>query len=156
MFQSPSITRNKWRSSFLLSTRKRAENENTDPILVHILLAGIRSYLTDEPFPSHECTQYSEPYQHLLRSQSSIGWDHLVRGRFSSLWADLQHDFSFRTKPALKFDPAKWHRKLVNPMLVECHDLWILRNGERHGTERRQQRTKRLEQLERDLRDLYQ
>ena len=40
-------------------------------------------------------------------------------------------------------------------MLVDCHALWILRNGERHGTEKQHKRTKRLEQLERDLQELY-
>jgi hypothetical protein len=71
------------------------------------------------------------------------------------MWSDLQHDYSFRTTPSIKFDPAKWYRKLANPMLVDCHTLWTLRNGERHGTERQRKKTKRLEQLDRDLQELY-
>jgi hypothetical protein len=156
MFQCPAVSRRKWRSSFMLSTRHHAESETTDPILVHILLAGIKSYFNEEPFPLHECRTYSEPYLQLIHQQIEIGWGHLIRGRFSSTWADLQHDYSFRTQPSLKFDPAKWYRKVVNPMLVDCHALWTLRNGERHGTERQQKKTKRLEQLERDLQELYQ
>jgi hypothetical protein len=54
-----------------------------------------------------------------------------------------------------KFDSDAWHRKLLNPLLSECHALWTLRNGERHGTEQSIQRQKRLEQLERDLIELY-
>ena len=52
-------------------------------------------------------------------------------------------------------DESKWLSKLLNPLLVECHTLWTLRNGERHGTEKTQKRTRRLQQLERDLHDLY-
>jgi hypothetical protein len=37
------------------------------------------------------------------------------------------------------------------PMLVDCHNLWLLRNDERHGKESAQKRSKRLEQLEREL-----
>jgi hypothetical protein len=156
MFQCPAVSRKKWRASFLLSSRQRAETENTDPVLVHLLLAGIKSYFIGEPFPLHECLKYSDSYQKLIHDQISIGWGHLVRGRFSSMWSDLQHDYSFRTTPSIKFDSAKWYRKLVNPMLIDCHALWILRNGERHGTERQKKKTKRLEQLDRDLQDLYQ
>jgi hypothetical protein len=44
MFQCKAISRRRWKSSFIQSTRKRAEDCKTDPKLVHILLAGIRSY----------------------------------------------------------------------------------------------------------------
>ena len=70
------------------------------------------------------------------------------------MWSNLQHDYSFRTTPSIKFDPAKWYRKLVNPMLVNWHALWTLRNGEHHGTDRQRKKTKRLEQLDRDLQEL--
>jgi hypothetical protein len=155
MFQCTAASRRKWKASFILSTRQRAELESTDPVLIHILLAGIRSYFDAQPFPSTEFDQYSDSYQPLLQSQASIGWGHLVRGRFSSHWSDLQHDYLFRTQPGKKFDSTKWYRKMVSPMLVDCHALWTLRNGERHGTEKQQKRTKRLEQLERDLTELY-
>jgi hypothetical protein len=135
-------SRRKWKASFILLTRQRAELESTDPVLVHILLAGIRSYFDAQPFPSIEFEKYSKPYQDLLQSQATIGWGHLVRGRFSSQWPDLQHDYLFRTQPVQKFDPTKWYRKMDTPMLVDCHTLWILHNGEQHGTEKQHKRTK--------------
>jgi hypothetical protein len=61
-----------------------------------------------------------------------------------------------RRYPSKKFDSDVWHRKLLNPLLSECHALWLLRNGERHGCKKTQQRQKRLEQLEQDLIALYQ
>jgi hypothetical protein len=39
--------------------------------------------------------------------------------------------------------------------LVECHNLWLLRNDERHGNEQSQKRTRALEQLERDLIEIF-
>jgi hypothetical protein len=44
MFQCKAISCRRWKSSFIQSTRKRAEDCQTDPKLIHILLAGIRSY----------------------------------------------------------------------------------------------------------------
>jgi hypothetical protein len=62
----------------------------------------------------------------------------------------------YRAHKHIKFDAAKWHRQIVNPLLVECHNLWLLRNDERHGKEQSQKRTRRLEQLERDLIAIFQ
>jgi hypothetical protein len=41
-------------------------------------------------------------------------------------------------------------------MLINCHNLWTIRNGERHGTNKIAQRITRLAQLERDLVSIYQ
>ena len=48
-----------------------------------------------------------------------------------------------------------WYRKLIGPLLVECHTLWTLYNGECHGTEQKQKRTRQLQQLECHLHDLF-
>jgi hypothetical protein len=41
-------------------------------------------------------------------------------------------------------------------MLVNCHTLWTrLRNGKRHGTNKKAQRINRLAQLDRDLLTIY-
>jgi hypothetical protein len=56
-----------------------------------------------------------------------------------------------RVHKCIKFDRNKWHRKIVNPMLVDCHNLWLLRNDKRHGKESAQKLSKQLEQLDWDL-----
>jgi hypothetical protein len=67
------------------------------------------------------------PYLRLLASPQAIGWDHLVRGRLSFLWSEIQQDCMDRLFPKTKFDPAKWHRKVINPMLlVDCPNVWLL------------------------------
>jgi hypothetical protein len=40
-------------------------------------------------------------------------------------------------------------------MLIDCHTLWTIQNGERHGTGKKTQRITRLVQLERDLLSIY-
>ncbi len=155
MFQCTAVSRRSWQSNCITTLRKQAENNRTDPKLVHILLAGMRSYFDDSNLPLDEFSQYPEPYQELIHAQEAIGWDHLIRCRFATLWGTLQQDYMHRAHPTIKFDESKWLSKLLNPLIVECHTLWTLRNGERHGTEQTQKRTRRLQQLERDLHDLY-
>jgi hypothetical protein len=52
MFQCKAISHRQWKSSFIQLTRKCAEDCKTDPKLVHILLAEIRSYF-DSCSPPH-------------------------------------------------------------------------------------------------------
>jgi hypothetical protein len=57
--------------------------------------------------------------------------------------------------PSVKYKSDAWHRKVFHPLLVECHTLWTLYNGECHGTGKQTQQTKRLEQLKRGLIAIY-
>jgi exonuclease III len=155
LFQCPATSRRRWQSSFLSSTRQRAEACNTDPKLVHILLAGFRAYFDATLPPASEFLEYPRAFRKLVKAQSAVGWGHLLRGRIVSSWSLLQQDYMHRVFPDTKFDPDAWHRKLLHPLFIECHNLWTLRNGERHGTEQQTKRTKRLEQLERNLIEIY-
>jgi hypothetical protein len=155
MFQCKAISRRWWKSSFLQSTRKRAEDCKTDPKLVHILLAGIRSYFDSCSPPHLEFADYPQVYHQLAINQTTVGWGHLIPSRIISSWDPIQHDYMYRTYPSVKFDPDAWHRKLLHPMLIDCHTLWTIRNGEQHGTDKKTQRITRLVQLERDLLSIY-
>jgi hypothetical protein len=95
-------------------------------------------------------------YRQLAIAQTTVGWGHLIRGRLLSSWETIQQDYMYRTYPSVKFDPGTWHRKLLHPMLIDCHTLWTIRNGERHGTDKKTQCINRLAQLERDLISIYQ
>jgi transposase len=130
MFQCKAISRRQWKSSFIQSTRKRAEDCKTDPKLVHILLAGIRSYFDSCSPPHSKFTDYPPVYRQLAINQTTIGWGHLIRGRIISSWETIQQDYIYRTHPSTKFEPDAWHRKLLHPMLIDCHILWTIRNGE--------------------------
>ena len=155
LFQCKAVSRRRWQTTCLKAVRTQAESIKTDPKLVHILLAGLRSYFDGNDLPLEEFSKYPDEYHSLIESQEAIGWEHLLRCRFSLLWGDLQQDFMHRAHPSIKFDYDKWYRKLLSPLLTECHSLWLLRNGKRHGTEQQQKRTRRIKQLERDLNNLF-
>jgi hypothetical protein len=120
-----------------------------------MLLAGLQSFFDAVPMPTLKFAKYPQEFQILLTTQTTISWGHLLHGRWTTLWSDIQQDHMHRRHRSKKFNPAVWHHKLLNPLLSECHALWTLQNSERHGTAKTIQRQKRLEQLERDLIDLY-
>jgi hypothetical protein len=139
MFQCKAISRRQWKSFFIQSTRKRAEDCRTDPKLVHILLAGIQLYFDSCSPPHSEFADYPQVYRQLAIAQTTGGWGHLIRGRIISSWETIQQDYMYSTYPSVKFDPDTWHGKLLHPMLIECHTLWTIRNGGRHGTDKKSQ-----------------
>ena len=84
LLQCPSLSRKAWRKDFRTSTRKSVESF-LDPVLLDILIDGIESYFQAVPMDS---TQYPPTYRQLVDQQSSIGWNHFVRGKCSLLWQD--------------------------------------------------------------------
>jgi hypothetical protein len=140
MFQCKAIFRRQWKSSFIQSTHKRAEDCKIDPKLIHILFAGIQSYFDSCRPPHSEFADYLQTYRQLAIAQTTVGWDHLIRGQISSSWETIQQDYMYRTYLSVKFNPNTWHQKLLHPMLIGCHTPWTIRTGERHGTDKKAQR----------------
>jgi hypothetical protein len=95
-------------------------------------------------------------YRQLAIAQTTVGWGHLISGQHLSSWETIIQDYMYRTYPSVKFDPDTWHRKLLHPMLIDCHTLWTIQNGEQHGTDKKAQHNNQLTQLERDLISIYQ
>jgi hypothetical protein len=87
--------------------------------------------------------------------ETTIGWDHFLRGKLSHEWANLQQDYIYRTQPSSTFDRAKWIRLIIKPLILNCLDLWTLRNEERHGHDTASKQNKLAEQAQRDLRAIY-
>jgi hypothetical protein len=157
VFQCKALSCRRWKSSFFTSTHERVNACNTDPKLTHILLAGFRSYFatTTPPPPACEFLDYPNIYRKLVKSETAIGWGHLLRDRIVVSWALIQQEYMHKSFPDIKFDPGSWHKKILHPLFIECHTLWTLRNGEHHGTDQQTQRMKRMEQLERDLTAIF-
>jgi hypothetical protein len=61
----------------------------------------------------------------------------------------------YKWHPQTNFDVNTWYQKLLGTLLVACHSLWTIRNGEQHGTEQTQKCTRRAQQPERDLHNLF-
>jgi hypothetical protein len=120
-------------SSHPTERRACAETCHTNSKLVHILLAGLCSYLDASTILMSEFEKYPNEYHQLTANQTLVGWGHLLHGRLVSQCTDLQQDYMFSAYPTIKYGSDAWHQKILYPFLVECHTLWTLRNGRRHG-----------------------
>jgi hypothetical protein len=120
------------------------------------MAAGLCSYFQSKPLDRSEFEEYNATYHNLITLQESIGWDHLLRGKLSKEWANLQQGYVYRTSPGKKFDKEKWLRLIIKPLIMDCLDLWTLRNEERHGNDTASKQLKLANQARRDPRTIYQ
>ena len=84
------------------------EPGDSDPYLIDILRDGIsRVHRQLEPInPRHYPDMYR---QELITQQNKIGWDHLYRGRWSSEWSILQHQYTVRRNNDQQTSASKAH-----------------------------------------------
>ena len=148
LFQCVDPSRSEWRTSFLDCVRDSAED--WDPTLLDILLAGLSSHLHNTVF---DPSSWSDPtYQQLLAEQISIGWDHFIRGKWSKEWARLQFEFKKATNKTHTKDPIA---AMIRLFFEKSHNLWLLRNGKRHGNDQQTRQAARRETYRREITSLY-
>jgi hypothetical protein len=155
LFQCTAVSRQRWRNKTTLTLRKRLD-ATTGPKLSDIMTAGLCSYFQSKPLDCSEFEKYNATYHNLIRLQESISWGHFLRGKISKEWANLQQDYIYRTSPGTKFDKDKWLSLIIKPLIMDCLDLWTLRTAERHGNNYASKQQKLANQVQRDLRAIYQ
>ncbi|KAG7362528.1 hypothetical protein IV203_025412 [Nitzschia inconspicua] len=79
----PNPERCKWHAALTTSLRHRCESVDTDPALLDLLLWGLNHWNQGTPIPTH---RVPEQIAHLLHSQTTIGWDNFLLGRWSKHW----------------------------------------------------------------------
>ena len=90
---------------------------------------------------------------HVAAAQEQIGWEHILRGRLSKLWAQTQQDHLGA------FDPRKngqtWATDIIQLLLEGWLALWKQRNEDRHGKDRATRVQIEKAQAIRELQQLY-
>ena len=66
----------------------------------------------------------------LSQSQDAIGWDQLMKGRFSNLWNEQSLLASQRTQK------TNWTVEVIDCIFQHWWELWELRNQDRHGRDK--------------------
>jgi hypothetical protein len=128
--------RTDWRGKFMDSLRKLLDKQKTQPDLQYILISGIRSALTDLDFSMDVDADNREPgFARLVSSQNAIGWSHLLRGRFSTLWSQLQqsHIDNDKDLDPKTFSGDTWLKKVLHLLWSQLYAAWKQRNDDLHG-----------------------
>ena len=124
---------------------------NVPRIMQEMLTEGIRSYLTDSSPQYWIPTE--EPYRSIHITQSKIGWDHCLQGRFSQDWAQVLQWYLRENN--LKNDPTLWLVHLSRSIYEWWREMWDKRNSVVHGDTIQEQRHKKADSALEILRTLY-
>ena len=146
-----------WQATFLDSLRELLAALYTQPDLQCILMVGVRGALQNDPLFDMPTTNREASFELLVSSQNDIGWDHLLRGRFSHHWVQIQqdhidHDHEVSSK---KFTGKRWLQQVINHIWTHLYLAWKLRNADLHGIDAADQEAKRKAKLRPEIVALY-
>jgi hypothetical protein len=146
-----------WQVTFLDSLRKLLAKLHTQPDLQMILMVGLDGALQDDPLFDMPTDHREASFELLVSSQNDIGWSHLLRGRFSHHWVQIQqhhidHDDEISSK---KFTGQRWLQKVLNHIWTHLYMAWKLRNADLHGIDAADQEAKRQAKLKPAIVALY-
>jgi hypothetical protein len=146
-----------WQVTFLDSLRKLLAKLHTQPDLQTILMLGIQGALQDDPMFDMPTDNREPSFALLVHSQNDIGWSHLLRGRFSHHWVQLQqahidHEDEISSK---KFTGDRWLQKVLHHLWTQLYRAWKQRNTDLHGVDKADQELKRKAKLQPAIVALY-
>ena len=147
--------RSQWRKKCLQSTRKHFEKDKGKweaPLeLIELLLEGIKSVFEDRDPTTIHCAQSVE---HIRDAQSRIGWEQLFRGRLSKEWMSYQQHY-LGDKADQKINGQTWSTSIAQLLLQQWLNLWLERNGDRHGRDKQSRDDAARRQAQREVTQLY-
>jgi hypothetical protein len=96
-------------------------------------------------------------FQYLVSAQNTIGWQHLLKGRFSHHWLQCQqlHIYLDPDIDSTKNTSERWLKRILNCLWNSLWQVWILRNEDLHGCDRQQREQKRIQKLTPRVTALY-
>lgn len=146
--------RDGWRKDCYKEVKDKLEEWDTHPELMELLLQGLQVVLYGKAPAS---ITVSQTVQHVLAAQSLIGWNHLLKGRLSSLWKSKQHAYlKDNNKVTSKVTGQTWATNVVTLLLQQWLNLWSLRNGDRHGRDFQTRSLAQKLQARYEIHQLYQ
>lgn len=108
----------------------------TDPILTKLLMHAI-TFWRNTPQPPRPSFVPRRLYE-LFRSQSTIGWNQILQGRWSLQWA-RSHDH-IQSLNKWKMNGEQTMISLLKRIWEKFFCIWLLRNDAKHGTDQRTRR----------------
>ena len=147
--------RAKRRNTCMQALRQHFQKENNKwdaPLeLQELMFEGIKSVLEGRDPATMHC---APSVAHIAAAQTAIGWEELFRGRLASDWKAYQTTH-LGTKATKKVNGQTWSTSIAQLLLQQWHNLWIERNGERHGTDKQSKDTAARRQAVREVEQLY-
>ena len=146
--------RRKWWSALRQDLFQLFDRSNTNPVLAELLINGLHHWLQETPYPPE--SPYPQ-YDSLVASQSSIGWNQMLFGRWSIRWT--KHQYVYLQQNNISLTPQNhgpgWSSRIIILIWNHCYDAWITRNQALHGHDQQTRQIARLHQAQYRIRALY-
>ena len=119
--------------------------------LQELLFEGVKSVIEGRDPATIHC---APSVAHIAAAQTAIGWAELFRGRLASDWKSHQSTH-LGTNATKKVNGQTWSTAIAQLLLQQWHNLWIERNGDRHGTDKQSKESAARRQAVREVEQLY-
>jgi hypothetical protein len=123
-------------------------NIHREPNLALMLIQGVQGSLSNQHFQMNH--NNNEPiFCMLINSQNKIGWQHLLKGRFSKQWTTIQgrHILEDLELDQEKQSGSQWLKLALHHLWALVWQVWLTRNEDSHGRHGDERERKRLEKL---------
>jgi ribonuclease HI len=143
-----------WQSTLRQALLKHLDRTDSDPILTDLLIEKLHHWFQETETPP---TTRFDQYQQLVDSQTAIGWDQLIFGRWSQLWTHHQLEFLKRNnKPITNTNHGTgWASSIIQIIWSHCRDEWLCRNEALHGNDHKARKSARTTKAQFKIRSLY-
>jgi hypothetical protein len=113
-------------------------------------MVGIQGALQDDPLFNMPTNIREPSFEMLVSSQNDVGWSHLLRGRFSHHWVQIQQDPIDREDEvsSKKLTGQRWLKQVLHHLWTHLCLAWKLRNADLHGVAAADQEEKRKAKLQ--------
>jgi hypothetical protein len=110
---------------------------DTQPDLSLMLIQGICVAIIDPTYQMPEENRKIR-FKPLVREQNSIGWNHILKGRFSHKWVQCQqlHIHLDPGTDSTKQSGEIWLKRVLNRLWTSLWDVWLIRNDNLHARDR--------------------
>jgi hypothetical protein len=140
--------RNDWRTTLIKDLKNTLQHTDMQPDLSLMIIQGIRGALLDPNYQMQE-EQRKPRFKQIVKEQNQIGWNQLFKGRFSHKWVQCQHIHT-QLEPGTDSTQQSgeiWLKRVLNRLWTSTWNVWLSRNDDLHGRDRKQREQKRLEKL---------
>ena len=133
------------RKDFLTNLEKCLINLNTKKPVRILLLSKLKSF-----FDGNQAVTIVDPtIAAISNAQDQIGWDQVLKGRFSNTWNKQS------TLPSQRLKHKSWTVEVIDCIFTQWLEMWELRNKDRHGQDRLTQQQASTMQAHRELQLMY-
>ena len=135
----------------MATVKKTIDENNTAHPIKELLLEGLHAVLHNQPTNT---IAVNPVVADIAASQMAIGWNQILKGRFSKLWASTQ-DRHIGSLSTTKDNGSMWAIRVIETILIEWLKMWKIRNDDRHGRDMESKRRAEIRQTIRELEQFY-